>query len=284
MIIHEASLSGDLQGYILRPEPRNDWGVVVLGGSSGRGDVGRARLLAAKGATTIALRWFGGEGQVPGICEVPLEGFMQATVRLVDEGCSRIAYVGTSKGAEAALLVATFDPRVDAVVAISPTSVVWANIGPGRDGKEWPQRSSWTRNGIALPFVPYDVDASVAQRDSLVCYRGRHEQSLLTYSAVISDASIPIENARAKILLVAGDDDALWPSDTFAKSIAARLEAAGKRAILINHPFAGHRVLLPGETTPRSSMHAHGGSDLADSELGKSAWDAILTLLQLPSL
>ncbi|MBO0765857.1 MAG: acyl-CoA thioesterase [Hyphomicrobiaceae bacterium] len=283
MTIPEAALSGDLQGHILRPEPSNGWGIVVLGGSSGRVDVPRARLLASEGAVTIALRWFGGAEQVPGICEVPLEGFTVATDRLVDEGCTRIAYVGTSKGAEAALLVATGDLRLDAVVAISPSAVVWANIGPGRDGAEWPQRSSWTRNGIPLPFVPYDVGAETTQRDGLVSYRVRHEQSMLTFAAAAAEARIPVENARAKIVLVAGGDDALWPSDTFARSMAAQLEAAGKKAVVISHPDAGHRVLLPGETTPRSSLHAHGGSDRADCELGKSAWDAIVEILHQPA-
>ncbi|MGO8657746.1 acyl-CoA thioester hydrolase/BAAT C-terminal domain-containing protein, partial [Rhizobium ruizarguesonis] len=87
-----------------------------------------------------ALRWFSGEGQVPGICEVPLETFFAATDYLVELGCKRIVLVGTSKGAEAALLTAVYDPRISAVVAISPSSVVWGNIGPGLDGISWPER------------------------------------------------------------------------------------------------------------------------------------------------
>jgi hypothetical protein len=31
---------------------------------------------------------------------------------LIEEGCERVAYVGTSKGAEAALLIAIDEPRV----------------------------------------------------------------------------------------------------------------------------------------------------------------------------
>src|SRR5438552_1960000 len=131
MTVHEASLSSDLQGSILKPAEQTGWGVVVLAGSSGRVDVARAKLLAGLGAVCIALRWFGGERQPPGICEVPLEVFTRATDRLIAEGCERVAYVGTSKGAEAALLIATDDPRVRVVAAISPSSVVWANIGPG---------------------------------------------------------------------------------------------------------------------------------------------------------
>jgi hypothetical protein len=66
----------------------------------------RARLFAAMGATAIALRWSGGEGLVPGICEVPLECFAAATARLIAEGCGRIAHVDASKGGDAALLLA----------------------------------------------------------------------------------------------------------------------------------------------------------------------------------
>lgn len=82
-------------------------GVVVLSGSSGRVDTARARLFAGEGASALALQWFGGEGQVPGICEILLETFSAATDFLVGLGCRRIVYVGTSKGAEASLLAAT---------------------------------------------------------------------------------------------------------------------------------------------------------------------------------
>jgi hypothetical protein len=40
-------------------------------------------------------------------------------------------------------------------------------------------------------------------------------------------------------------------------------------------------VLLPGETTPRSLVNAHGGGDEADRALGAAAWREIVTLLDL---
>jgi hypothetical protein len=173
MKVHEASLSRDLQGPILKPAEPTGWGVVVLAGSSGRVDVARARLFAGLGAVCIALRYFGGERQPPGICEVPLEVFTRATDRLIEEGCERVAYVGTSKGAEAALLIATDDPRVRVVAATSPSSVVWVNIGPGIDGVAWPQRSSWTRGGVPLPFIKYNETWRPERREGLVTYRSR---------------------------------------------------------------------------------------------------------------
>jgi uncharacterized protein len=275
----EIELNGELQGSLLVPVCENGVGVLVLAGSSGRVDVTRARLFAAMGCTALALRWFGGAGQVPGICEIPLETFTAAITRLVQQGCGRIILVGTSKGAEAALLTAIHDSRVDAVVAISPSSVVWGNIGPGRDGEEWPQRSSWTWGGEPLPFVASDPYWKREFRDGLLSYRGLFERSLRRFASEVDAATIPVETMQAKVILVAGGDDALWPSELFARSIAARLAAAGKSASLIFRPEAGHRVLLPGETTRRSTRHAHGGRDAADMALGRAAWETIAALI-----
>jgi len=275
MIIRETTLVGDVQGTLLTPERSNGLGIVVLTGSSGRVDIARAGLFAARGAVALALRWFGADGLTPLIHEVPLETFRRATDRLIEEGCDRIAYIGTSRGAEAALLVAIDDSRIDAVIAISPTAVVWA-------GDSMPPGSSWTRNGSPLPFVHYDVSEFPAPAAGPVSYRRYFEQSLARFANEVPAASIPIEKARARVVLVAGDDDALWPSDVFARSLASRLEAAGKHPFLITHHEAGHRVLLPGETTPRSAVNAHGGNDAADQALGLAAWNAITALLQLP--
>ncbi|MBV8190289.1 MAG: acyl-CoA thioesterase [Alphaproteobacteria bacterium] len=275
MEIEESTLTNPFQGVLLVPRRTNGLGVVVLGGSSGSINVERARLFAERGATAIALRWFGGDGQVPGICEVPLESFTPATDWMLRAGCNRIAYIGTSKGAEAALLLAVHDSRIDIVVALSPSSVVWANSGVGLDGVGFPLRSSWTLRAKPLPFIAYDVSKLPAPHDGLMHYRAYHEASLATFADAIPAASIPVETSRATFVLVAGADDALWPSDWFAASLAERLAAAGKRHFLATHPHAGHRILLPGETATRSRVNAHGGTDEADRELGRAAWRMI---------
>jgi len=276
--ITEEILTGSVAGALLR-SPEATTGVVVLSGSSGRVDVARARLFADEGASALALQWFGGEGQIPGICEIPLETFFAATDRLAGLGCRRIVYVGSSKGAEASLLAAAHDPRVDAVIAISPTSVVWGNIGPGRDGINWPERSSWTLAGHPLPFVPTDPNWIPSHIDGLVSYRGLFEHCLRAFPDAAHEAAIPVEATQAKIVLVAGGDDTLWPSLDFAEAIVRRRKDAGKRTRLVTAPDAGHRILLPGESTPRSSLHAHGGNDSADASLGSEAWTYTRDLL-----
>lgn len=277
-VITEEILSGRVVGRLLRCTDATT-GVVVLSGSSGRVDVARARLFANENASALALQWFGAEGQIPGICEIPLETFFAATDCLVELGCRRIVYVGTSKGAEASLLAAVHDPRIDAVAAISPTSVVWGNIGPGRDGISWPERSSWTLEGLPCPFVPTDPNWSARYADGLVSYRGLFQHCLQVFKDEASRAAIPVEATSAEIVLVAGGDDALWPSLDFAESIVRRRMDAGKTTRLVSAPDAGHRILLPGENTPRSRSHAHGGNDDADASLGREAWDHVRELL-----
>ncbi|WP_095203366.1 acyl-CoA thioester hydrolase/BAAT C-terminal domain-containing protein [Mesorhizobium carmichaelinearum] len=272
-------LEGQVRGALLAGPRSHRTGVIVLGGLSGSVDLVRAGLFAETGAKASALQWFGGAGQSPGICEIPLETFVAATDYLLSKDCERIVFVGTSKGAEAALLVATIDQCVDAVVAISPSSVLWGNVGPGIDGIAWPERSSWSFEGSPLDFVPADPHWERDYRDGLVSHRSLFEKRLTADHHATRRAQILIERASGDVILVAGGDDALWPSDTYARDLARRREAHGKSMSLVFELDAGHRVLLPGEATPRSKLQAHGGRDEADARLGQKAWQVIAPLL-----
>lgn len=275
-MVQTLMLDGEVQGALLRPDRPSGWGVLVITGSSGRVDVERARLFAEQGAVVLAQRWWGGAGQAPGINLIPLEVFRAGVDRLVAEGCERILMLGASKGAEATLLAATRDPRIDVAVAISPTAVVWQNIGLGLDGEPWPPRSSFTWAGAPLPFIVYDPRAW-PPAGPFPSYRPMWEKSLITFADDVPAASIPVEAARADIILVAGGADLLWPSVPAARTIAARLTAHGRTAILIEHPDAGHSPCFPSETRPpEPEERAWGGTPAADAELGRRAWDQIV--------
>ncbi|WP_157249306.1 acyl-CoA thioester hydrolase/BAAT C-terminal domain-containing protein [Nonomuraea typhae] len=245
-------------------------GVLVLAGSSGRIDAARCDLLAAHGLTALSPRWFGGPGQSPGICEIPLETFVTCLDRLTAAGAKRLTVLGLSKGAEAALALACVEPRVRAVVALSPSSVVWPNVGPGRDGVTEPYRSSWTWRGRPLPFAPYPADWP--DHGPPTAFRDFYARGL---AAAPAAAAIPLERSRADVLLVAGEDDQMWPSAAFARALAAR-----RPVRLITHPSAGHRPVLPGETPAAPSpSYLYGGAPEADAELGATAWPEILDVL-----
>ncbi|GAA4832717.1 acyl-CoA thioester hydrolase/BAAT C-terminal domain-containing protein [Kitasatospora terrestris] len=296
MTVVEHELTSPWEAVLMEPAAGGSTGVVVLSGSSGRVDRQRARLFAERGFRALAVRWFGGAGQPPGICEVPLETFVAAVDLLRSRGARRIALLGLSKGAEAALLTAVHDPRVDLVVALAPTSVVWSNVGPGLDGQQLPLRSSWTWRGQPLPFVPMDRSWQPEGRgkdggqdggedggegNGPVAIRGWYEQSERTFASRLDAAAIPVERARADLLLVAGGGDAMWPSLPYAHRLAARREAAGAPVEVVTREDAGHRPVLPGESpaTP-SPTFDHGGTPEGDALLGEAAWAAVLDRLQ----
>ena len=276
-----AGLTGRCDGIAYRPASKAQVGVLVLAGSSGRIEDRRCRLLADKGALAVSIRWFGGPGQPPGICEIPLETFGEVIDAMIAEGVQRVGVLGLSKGAEAALLLSTVDPRVDAVVAVSPSAYVWANIGPCSDGRLRPQRSSWTWKGKPIPFVPYD-DRWVEPTTKPVAYRPLYEQSLAAFAQKVEQASIPIETAAAQLLLIAGEDDQLWPSADFARVLERRRRSAGRQVTSVIDVDAGHRPIFPGEDPPPgSSERLYGGTAEADEDLGRHAWPEVLQLLGL---
>ena len=257
-----------------RPDEPTGAGVLVLSGSSGALEEARARLFAAHGATALTIRWFGGEGQQPGPYEVPLETFTTALDRLASE-TDRLGVLGTSFGAEAALLVAGVDPRVAGVVACAPSSVVWAGVDDSVAGGR--QTSHWTWRGEPLPFVR--LDEGWSPHTDPPEFLGLYETSLARADA---EAAIPAERIAGEVLLVAGDDDRVWPSAEFARRIAGRRAAAGLPTRVVLGPGAGHRVVLPGETSvTRGQSMARGGTPVADAALGTAAWPHVVEVLGL---
>ena len=282
MDVTERELTDPWEGVLVAPARGSDIGVLVLAGSSGRVERERARILAQQGMTAVSIRWFGGPGQSPGICEIPLETFIAAVDLLRLNGAERIGILGTSKGAEAALLTAVHDPRVDVVVAVSPTSRVWCNVGPGRDGVQHPYRSSWTWREHAVPFVPMDDAWTPAEVDGgPVSIRKWYELSERTSAGLLSEAEIPVDKARADLVLVAGGDDAMWPSLPFAEQLAQRRRSVGATVRLIARHDAGHRPRFPGESPASASPRfRYGGTPETDALLGTAAWPHVLDVLR----
>ncbi len=252
-------------------------GVLVLAGSSGRVDADRARLLTQHGAVALPLQWFGGPGQQPGPWEVPIETFTAALDRLAQEA-DHLAIVGTSFGAEAALVTAALDGRVGAVVAFAPSSVVWA--GAADDGR---LTSHWTWRGQPLPFVPYDWPADL-DLGNPPSYLPVYEHALASASAQQLEAAAIRMEAIPDVLLVTGGDDQVWPSQWFADQITTRRATAGLATSHMHLAEAGHRAVLPGEPAPTDGMAmARGGTPEADRTLGTLAWPHVLEVLALTS-
>ncbi|MGW6282441.1 acyl-CoA thioester hydrolase/BAAT C-terminal domain-containing protein [Kribbella sp. NPDC055071] len=240
-------------------------GVLLLHGSSGVPDLDRARILQAEGYDVLAPQWTVSS-------EVPLESF--PLDKLADSN-DRLVVMGTSFGAEAALLLGALDDRVDSVIAFAPSAYVWARFGEGGV-----QRSAWSWRGEPLPFVPFSLDWQAD--DDPPSFTGWYRRSLEQYRGLeqydAEPARIPVERIRGEVLLVAGGDDKVWPAVEFADEITRRRGELPTRTVSL--AAAGHRVVLPGEEPKTAGQRmARGGTEAADRELGALAWDDVRRVL-----
>lgn len=261
----------DPEGVRYVAEAPSGVGALVLAGSSGRVDAHRARLLAENGVLAESMRWFGGAGQHDGPWEIPLELFLGRVADLRKD-CDRVIVVGTSFGAEAALLTGALSDQVDAVVAFAPSDVVWAGVTS--DGRV---TSHWTFEGKPLPYVPFDEDWTPAEEPP--AYVGLYRSSRARFDDEVQRAAIAVERIP-ELVLVAGGDDQVWPSVEHAERLCARRASHGLATRLVTDAEAGHRTVLPGEPVVSGGVRMRrGGSELADRRLGQSAWDVIVPLL-----
>lgn len=232
--------------------------LLMLGGSEGgigEGSKRNALALQAEGFSVLNLSYHRAPGQPPHLELIPLETFGGAISWLqrqaeVDPG--RIGIVGVSKGAEAALLAATRDPRIGAVVAAAPSSVAWQGSSFDRDGEF---ASSWTERGRPLDHLSYGrwkwwTDMSPALTESLKTLPRN------------PGAAIPIERTAAPVLLVCGEKDTLWPSCPMARQLEQRARRNGRPAItLLAYPSAGHGAFgLPREPGEKAGSGGDGNN------------------------
>lgn len=245
--------------------------VLVLAGSSGRIDSARAELLARRGAIAESIRWFGGPGQNEGPWDIALELFLDRVCEL-SRVADRVVVLGTSFGSEAALLVGAHSPQVSVVAAFASSDVVWAGFRP--DGSV---TSHWTLAGNPLPYVDFvnDWKADTDPPAFLELYAASRRRFPETAAA----AAIPVERIT-HLLLIAGNDDQVWPSLAMAEAMKRRRDAQGLPTTLISDLYAGHRTILPGETPARGGVNMRrGGTDEADRRLGVAAWAELTALV-----
>lgn len=249
-------------------------GVLVLAGSSGRVDEPRARLIAEQGCIAESVQWFGGPGQQAGPWEIPLETFQRRVTDLARD-CDRVYLVGTSFGAEAALVTAAVTPGIDGVVAFAPSDVVWAGIDPAARR----QTSHWCLDGHPLPFVAFDE--SWQPDGDPPGFRSLYLRSRDADPAATAAAAIAVERIE-RVITVVGGDDQVWPSDLHAENIRARRAAHGMSTTTVTDNEAGHRAVLPGEPVVSGGVRMRrGGTETADRRLGRLAWNEMLQALDL---
>lgn len=256
--------------------------ILVLGGSEGglgKGGTREAQAFAARGYAVLQLSYFRAPGQPAKLETIPLEYFGRALAWLRTQpgvDGDRIGVVGGSKGAEAALVIATRHPELKAVVAAMPSSVVWVGVdwNFGRVG------SSWSEGGKPLPYLTLGkFDFGRVGREGLVTM---YAQGLATLPRH-PEAAIPVERIVAPVLLICGEADRLWPSCPMARQVVARARAAGHaNVMLLAYPDAGHAVQglpRPANDPNLDGLGSMGGSGAGNNRARADNWPKLLAFL-----
>jgi uncharacterized protein len=284
----ERILLGDVPANYFAPAKRGRHpAILLLGGSEGGLSETRnvyARGLAAQGYAVLYPGYYKTREDNRSFDMVPLETFDRALAWMAahpEIDASRMAIVGHSKGAEAALIVASRHPEIRAVVAAMPSDVVWQGFDFNTtDMSKF--RSSWSLKGEPLPFVRYKLLSWYQwfSSDALTkMYRQSWEQA-----DRYPQAAIRVDQINAKILLVCGGNDLIWPSCDMARAIQARVPSARRESIaLLSYPIAGHWAFGPVENLhrpDRENLGQMGGTADIDMAARNDQWPKLLAFLR----
>jgi len=264
---------GPIRGFHLRPDEIRHRGVVMVwGGSEGGPDFRRAELLAREGHEVLSLFYFGQPDQPATLNRVPVESAMRALdwAEANEVATDPVTLVGTSKGAELAALLPAYEPRVTNVALYAPVD----HVTQGLDQRD--VASSWTHAGEELPYVAFsdgrDFGAAMGLMGASVFgyplhLRPAYEAALAAPAS--ADKRIDLTRVPGEVLIFAGGDDQLWPSDAAARRFA---EERPERTEVHVYDGAGHVFDVPGDYAEGMRM---GGSAEANA-VAKADSDRIL--------
>ena len=139
-----------------------------------------------------------------------------------------VGFVGVSKGGELTMLLAAYDrdlrdeerPLFDAAVAAVPSHVVWQ--APYVTLR---MRSGWSLGGEPMDFVPYPwLSPHVVSAFTDYPYVGQLGEAALQNESRVLAAAIPTENIEVPLLMLAGEQDRVWPSAQMSRAALERAE------------------------------------------------------------
>ena len=225
--VRQIDVGGKLHGVLFIPGVAGRHpGVLVVGGSEGGLPKQKAAWLASHGFVAFALAYFRYEDLPPDLSGIPLEYFGQALGWMKQRPevlADHIAVVGTSRGGELALQLASMYPQIGAVVAYVPANV---RYGGCCGNPRFPY--AWTWQGQPLAYYQP---------------RGRGTQN----PTLALEAAIAVEHIHGPVLLISGEEDDVWPSSLMTNAIEGRLKSAhfGYPAQHLNYSHAGHMAGRP---------------------------------------
>ncbi len=222
------------------------YGIIVLNGSSGGKSDFMAKKFSEMGNPVLSLAYFDkkGDGTIAtSVDNIPLEYVTKAKLWLMKQQNTRndgVIVYGLSKGAELALVLASYDTDYKGVIATAPSAVVWSGIPKGVKDDYAKASSSWSLHGKPLNFIPY-VHRAEFRTDKPTRMLDWHQASL-DRAKHFNKALINVGNIQAPILLFSGGQDSAWPSNNMAKLICELANVSNSQQVCthINYPNAPH--------------------------------------------
>ena len=242
--------------------------LIVLGGSGGGlpPPGGIAGGLASRGYAVLSLAYFGAPGLPRSLSNIPLEYFGKALQWLTSQpgvDPMKVGVVGSSRGAELALLLGVTYPMIHTVVAYMPSNVVWRGCCDPTAAVAW----TLERRPIA-PAPPL----------------GRRG------NAFGAQPEIPVERIQGAVLLISGRDDGVWQSSEMAERIMSRLRSHrfgyAYRSLVYDH--AGHGIGRPYTPTTDLDSRRHplsgravqmGGTPEGTAKAREDSWRQMLDFI-----
>jgi hypothetical protein len=135
--------------------------------------------------------------------------------------------------------------------------------------------SSWTAAGKPLPFLPYGRFRLSLLRGNV----GSLYDDAVHRLAEHPDAAIRIEDVHARLLLICGQLDRLWPSCPMARQLQRRAANAGKpEVVVLTHERVGHADLGP--PFPGNGPNPRWGGTAKETNAARAkTWNSILDFL-----
>ncbi len=279
-------------GLFARPDAAGPWpAVVAFGGSSGGlGPAGGwAPALASEGFAVLAVAYFAAPGLPSALVDIEVEVVERAVTWLFAGGHvadEAVGVMGISRGSELALLAGILLDRVGPIVALAPSGISWCGLRAGGPV----DAPAWTFRGQPIPYAAMAGGAAPPTFTAgPVALRPMFDAALAAPTNW-AHAEIPVERASGSILLVSGEDDAMWPSTPMAELITRRATSCGfpHQVVHLRYPGAGHTGCgvpgSPGETTvlhPLTGVtYALGGTLEGNAAARADSWPQIIDFLQ----
>lgn len=181
-----------------------------------------AELFSERGYSTLAMSYYGGEGQKKDIRAIPLEQCQSACDEMKKSGYKRIGIYGNSKGGGMALLAASVVPDISLVIAASAFGHIMQGTGKA---SEDPCKAMVSFRGEDFPYVEKGkLFSDFLKR----CVRERNVRLLYFFDEwdrkATEENEIPVEKINGDILLLTSTHDESVPAKRDAELLCKRLD------------------------------------------------------------